>query len=35
MLHNLADVEERFEELNRRLSEPTVTQNQKLFRELS
>jgi peptide chain release factor 1 len=35
MLHHLGDVEERFEELNRRLSEPTVTQNQKLFRELS
>ena len=34
MLQKLADVEARFEELNRKLSEPHVTSNQNLMREL-
>ncbi len=34
MLHNLEDVEARFEELNRKLAQPDVTQNAKLMREL-
>lgn len=35
MLHTLIEVEERFEELNRRLSDPHVLQNRALFRDLS
>lgn len=35
MLQKLADVEDRFEELNRRLSEPSLSQNPKLMRDLS
>src|SRR5688500_17261332 len=35
MLQKLAEVEERFEELNRRLSDPSVVQNRSRFTELS
>src|SRR5688500_2433250 len=35
MLHKLAKVEARYEELNRKLADPEVTRNQKLLRELS